>query len=1034
MKKTTIFLAVIVAMVTVHPASGQQRMPGEVATPQATDLGRFGDVPVSLYTGTVNISIPLFSTTVRGVTLNASIDYDGSGVRVNSLPGPMGTSWTLNCGGVITRSANGGYDEYELPEQSFQECPVVPYFNYSSHHGVLEAAATKASLMATTVWQNIPYHDYEPDVFHFNFMGMTGSFFLGNDGQWKVRSDCDIEVLLDIYDGSNFDYPLYRYFPGLHPSQSNHNPESVSKTIKTIVLRDGQGNTYRFGGDNSSVEYSIGLLDMCEGRKRHSWKADSWYLTEVRDKYGNKLYEFRYTRGKYIAQVQNGYEALRGEGSGQSGWFPSTYYAYDYSYSYADTRYPYGVTVNSPVYLDMVICSNGVTFRTELSYYQKTAAQLFPSFYSRTGPLSDIYDLTGWQYGQQYLPFYYLQTSDEGFTSYQYTPNNKLADPLSVTCPKRYTRFLVTGGKDIFFYYNDTGRTFLDRVDMKVPGSDSVTASYRFRYDNSHLVPADCSTRMADHWGYYNGRDYSLPVTEAGFRAFRQLRDPDSTLMKYGSLSSIVYPTGGEAVITYGPHRFSQYVYRNRQYMCNAVSPSNFGGGLRVQSVTLYEDTTRTQVLTRKTYTYENADGTSSGELAGEPVYFWENWVADAMHPDVTIAITLFRTSSIVPLSNAFGPNVGYSRVVEHEYDGSRTEYTFSNFSGNLDYGQVINLNGYRPSPYAFFCERGYRRGKPLSKTVYAPDGTVVAHSGYSYGGDLEDSCYVLAASVRRFNDTYGVSTDYFIGGSYKIFYPHYDLATDTTRLLTDGTTTLHSYMRSTETVSLTSPYAHEASARILRSEAVIRGSETVRTVYGHPMDDGVPSAVSLLATKWFDLRPYWTKVFHGYLETQADSITFSTRTVNGESHPMPDVELARRHGEVTDTVVTYSEYTPTGQVRRYMLKGEQGTYLYWAYNDHYLVGRAVGGNNHQYYVSYDNVNCFNRDYMVGAFNNGRSHDSYASITSYTYDPVRGVTSVTDPRGNTVYYDYDASLRLSATLDLFRKTVSTYDYHFRETP
>lgn len=1024
MKKTKIILAVTAAMAAVSPASGQQRMPGEVATPQATDLGRFSDVPVSLYTGTVSISIPLFTTTVRGVTLNASLDYDGSGVRVNSLPGPVGTSWTLSCGGVITRSVNGGYDEYvqTSEERYLLGGEVKRYFDNSSYYGVLAAAATSETLKATVNPSDHIFHDFEPDIFHFNFMGMTGSFLLGNDGQWKVRSDCDIDVFLDIEDDSYFDYPLDRYFPGLQPTENNHNPELVPKTIKTILLRDGQGNTYRFGGETSAIEYSIGLLDMCEKTKLHSWKADSWYLTEVKDKYGNLLYEFRYNRGPYIAQVHNGYEVMqRGDSGNMTGAIGG---GYSSSYYYGNTTFPYGVTVNSPVYLDMVICSNGVTFKPETELFPQTDSlryrQLYQSFYAGNA-LSSLTELYAQASALQGRPFYYLQTSPQD-------------DPLSAAKPLRYKRFLVIGGKDICFHYDDAGRAFLDRVDMKAPGSDSVTASYRFRYDNSHLVPADCSTRMADHWGYYNGRDYSLPVTEAGFRAFMQLRDPDTTLMKYGSLTSIVYPTGGEAVITYGPHHFSKYVSRSRQYMYNALASACLGGGLRVRSVTLYGDTTRTQILTRKTYFYENADGISSGELAGEPVYFWENWAADAADPDATANVTLFRTSSIVPLSNAFGPNVGYSRVVEREYDGSRTEYTFSNFSDNLDYGQVISFNSYRPSPYAFFCDRSYRRGKPLSKTVYAPDGTVQEHTGYSYGGDQEASCYVLAASAGMYGGLSSGATAFYVGGSYKLFYPNYDLATDTTRLLTDGTTTLHSYMRSTETVSLTSPYAHEASARILRSEAVTRGTETVRTEYGHPTDDGAPSAVSQLAVKWFDLRPYWTKAFHGYLDTRADSITFSTRTVNGTSHPMPDAELARRHGEVTDTVVTYSEYTPTGQVMRYTRQGEPPTFLSWAYNDHYLVGRILNWKSTPSLPSYDNVSCFNRDYMVGAFNDYRNHAPAAHVTSYTYDPVRGVTSITDPRGNTVYYDYDASLRLSATLDLFRKTVSTYDYHYRETP
>ena len=1030
MRKAILLLSILLSTWNTH---AQQRMPGEVPTPQATDLGRYGDVPVSLYTGSVGISIPLFSTTVRGVTLNASLDYDGSGVRVNSLPGPMGTNWTLNCGGVITRSVNGRYDEYQQSEQSYQECPVLPYFDYSSYHGVLEASASATSLQATTAWNNRPFHDYEPDIFHFNVMGMTGTFFLGNDGQWKVCSDHDIDVLLDIEDGGCFDYPLYRYFPGLHPSSTHHNPESVSKTIRSITLRDGQGNTYRFGGDtdNGSVEYSIGLLDMCEGRKKHSWKADAWYLTEVRDKYGNILYEFRYNQGKYIAQVHNGYEAACSTDGGNMPWAIDG--DYSSSYSYADTRFPYGVTINVPVYLDMVVCANGVTFKLECEYCPRSFAQLFPSFCSHVGPLSTINDMTGYVPGQPLLPFYYLQTCDEGFTSHQYlTPStDKIGDPLSVTRPKRYKRFLVIGGKDYRFHYDDSVRTFLDRVEVKAPGRDSLLSTYRLRYDHPHLVPADCSTRMADHWGYYDGRDYQLPTTEAGYRAFKALRDPDTAKVRYGSLTSIVYPTGGEAVIAYGPHRFSRCVSRDGLSMRDTAGVA---GGLRVQSVTLYDDTTRTQVLSRTTYNYENGDGSSSGELAAGPVYYWENWAADPADPSATASVTLFRTASIVPLSNAFGPHVGYSRVTETNLDGSRTVYGFSNFSGNLDYGQVIDFNGHRPSPYGLHTDRGYRRGRLLSRTVFSPAGTLQESETFSYGDGQEEAQYVLAASVNLVGGMSGGATAYYTGGSYRLFHPDYDLASETTTLYSDGITTSRTFSRSSEAVILSSPYTHQATARILLSETATRGGETLRTEYGHPTDGGIPTSVSQLATKWFDLRPYWTKTFHDGTETRADSLSFSLRTVNGTQHPMPLRELARSNGEATDTLITYDAYTSTGQVSQYTRRGEPSTFLFWGLGDHYLMGSSLNGYSATYRPTWTDGECFNRDVMVAKFNDYRNHDSSARVTSYTWEPVLGVTSITDPRGNTVYYDYDAALRLSATLDLFRKTISTYGYHYRQTP
>ncbi|MFD2904396.1 hypothetical protein [Sphingobacterium anhuiense] len=54
-----------------------------------------------------------------------------------------------------------------------------------------------------------------------------------------------------------------------------------------------------------------------------------------------------------------------------------------------------------------------------------------------------------------------------------------------------------------------------------------------------------------------------------------------------------------------------------------------------------------------------------------------------------------------------------------------------------------------------------------------------------------------------------------------------------------------------------------------------------------------------------------------------------------------------------------------------------------------------------------------------------------AHITSYTYQPLIGMRSKTDPRGVTEYYEYDGMQRLKAVLDQFKNVISALDYHYR---
>ena len=56
---------------------------------------------------------------------------------------------------------------------------------------------------------------------------------------------------------------------------------------------------------------------------------------------------------------------------------------------------------------------------------------------------------------------------------------------------------------------------------------------------------------------------------------------------------------------------------------------------------------------------------------------------------------------------------------------------------------------------------------------------------------------------------------------------------------------------------------------------------------------------------------------------------------------------------------------------------------------------------------------------------------SSAQVTSYTYDPLVGVTSMTDSRGYTIYYEYDEFNRLQRTKDADSNILSENKYHYK---
>ncbi|PTS92556.1 hypothetical protein DBR11_26710, partial [Pedobacter sp. HMWF019] len=131
------------------------------ASPDAASLGRFGDIPVSYSTGLPEISIPIYQINIGKIQQPISLNYHAGGVRVNDISSSVGIGWSLNAGGVITRSVVGKADEtgyLTLPTESDLLA------NTSAYYGPLYLGS-----------------DWEPDVFNFNINGQSGKFYFNKD-------------------------------------------------------------------------------------------------------------------------------------------------------------------------------------------------------------------------------------------------------------------------------------------------------------------------------------------------------------------------------------------------------------------------------------------------------------------------------------------------------------------------------------------------------------------------------------------------------------------------------------------------------------------------------------------------------------------------------------------------------------------------------------------------------------------------------------------------------------------------------------
>lgn len=148
-------------------------------SPTAASLGEYGSYPVSYYTGTPSISVPIFTLQGRELQLPISLSYMANGIGVEEKASWVGLGWSLNAGGVITRTVRG-LDDFSA--QSRVSFPLPSDFN-----------------QLKDLFVNIQegFIDPEPDLYSFNFNGYSGTFVLDENGDANIIDYKDVKVELE---------------------------------------------------------------------------------------------------------------------------------------------------------------------------------------------------------------------------------------------------------------------------------------------------------------------------------------------------------------------------------------------------------------------------------------------------------------------------------------------------------------------------------------------------------------------------------------------------------------------------------------------------------------------------------------------------------------------------------------------------------------------------------------------------------------------------------------------------------------------
>ncbi len=140
---------------------------------------------------------------------------------------------------------------------------------------------------------------------------------------------------------------------------------------------------------------------------------------------------------------------------------------------------------------------------------------------------------------------------------------------------------------------------------------------------------------------------------------------------------------------------------------------------------------------------------------------------------------------------------------------------------------------------------------------------------------------------------------------------------------------------------------------------------------------------------------------------------------------------------------IRYYDYDVKGNPLE-VSKEQGGSIVYiWGYQDQYPIAKIQNASYNEVAPYITNLKAISNadtdhcreaickeELLRVALDNLRSALPNAMVSTYTYDPLIGVTSMTNANGYTMFYEYDSSHRLQYVRDADGKLISENEYHY----
>jgi len=1032
-------------------------------SPNSASLGEFGNNSKGAFNGVPQINIPIYSTTAGGQNINLSLSYDASGTRAAQDASWVGLGWSFAYGGGVINRTVRGVDDLFFRGHHFSE-------NLPTDAQIL--STTNPALM--TDWKSNlrnGWTDGEPDIFSFSFGEHNGKFVFDKTVNGSSILQLESTNLKISYigpgwkiidgDGNTYyfnaqetatDYSLTTTSDLTFDAQASALTDEdidrhaivTSWYLDSIITNTAEKIrfTYLDEPSQSLLFKSEQMFDLVEDLTPNSCESPSNHIqtfTASRQLLSNKIPQKILFDNGSIEFTTSSRNDIQTEGNPNSSALASViarnssgelvkkvnfYYSYFNSGGGIDER---------RLKLDSI---RDVTGQSQLPPH------IFTYFNPNSLPSKNTRAIDHWGYfnnqtgnanllpaGFVTSPMYrtFAGGNRRPSADLNHVQNGVLA---SITYP--------TGGKTDFTYelneytnlYGDDAYDISEESRSLVSaGSNSFSASFSisetreftflFEYhDPNNLDYMD--EFIADYAELYKNGQY--------YATFRN-HQHDANKPFYINSQKLILAPGNYSMHLNGISGYSTWFAAN--WTARQPATLRKGGGLRVSKI-VNSDGEGNSTVKRFVYTHL---GTPTGLLLLPVKYDFIATIGVNLPCEINQTMSYYAGSYFCRYSNSlsslgFTNNglVGYSKVTELSGDNGengKVEYYFHNTAITP------------PSrPWQPMLANPLN-GKPKTTIVYDSSNAMLKKSEYTYqvasSGNPNIIRGVKIFGIPVHNDAYEI----------------YSYLNESKWIKSSGETDTTYSSAGKTGVSKNFYYENADHKQLTKAEETSSAGTLLTSVFKYPADlksAGAPNVYNAMSNlnmhnPVIEKSEYTGNNFMQSSRTEYDYWKNSSWGDNTSTLILPrtmETKLLNNNAEIRSRYITYDQ---GGNPTSFSQENGPQTVIIWSYKKKYPVAKIEHADLQtvKSVLLTAGINADNLanelqpsdSYLLNMFSVLRNGLSNASVSGYTYKPMVGITSTTDPKGDTVYYNYDDFQRLKSVKDINSNVKKAIDYNYK---